>query len=117
VRTLRENEDKAAEREEAARAAVERDRAIWRGDLDDLKRTVEDCLERAIAAERETDDAKMQARAALQLCNETRTREAAAAKRADAAEARARLAEERYARLESFLSTSFSKIAHSRLRS
>lgn len=95
MRALWQKEGAVAEREEAWKAKLERDRAAWRGDLEDLRRMVESCLERAVLAEHEAETAETRAKLAIQLCHETRSREAAALERAEAAEERARLAEER----------------------
>ncbi|WP_020180828.1 hypothetical protein [Methylopila sp. M107] len=111
MRALQENEQAIAAREQSFQVKFERERASWRGDLEELRRTVEACLERATTAEQETAEVRSQAKQALALCDETRSREAAAVKRLEAAEARARLAEERFAQLEAFLSKNFSQFA------
>lgn len=107
MRSLQQDNEMVVAREQACRMQLELDRAAWRSDLQALKRTVEDCLARAVAAERQTAEARAQARLAMQICREVHGRETAAVDRADKADARARLLQDQLARFREKLSSEF----------
>lgn len=107
MRSLKQENEIVEAREQACRMQLELDRAAWRNDLQTLKRTVEDCMERAVSAERETAEARAQVRLAMQVCREIQAREGAAVERADKADARVRLLQDQLERLREKLSAEF----------
>lgn len=107
MRSLRQENEIVEAREHACRMQLELDRAAWRSDLQTLKRTVDECMARADAAERETAEARAQVRLAMQVCRELHSREGAAVERAEKADARVRLLQEQFERLREKMSTEF----------
>jgi chromosome segregation ATPase len=107
MRSLKQENEIVEAREQACRMQLELDRAAWRSDLQTLKRTVEDCMARAVAAEREAEEARAQVRLAMQVCREIHEREAVAIGRAEKADARVRQLQEQLTRLHDKLTTEF----------
>lgn len=105
IRTLQQENERVAKREEMNRATIERDRAQWRDDVAKLKAVAETCLERAAAAENELEESKAQTEVAILMCREAEERERHASAIAASAEKRAEIAEEWLEKISRILTT------------